>query len=317
MMRPVLVLAGLAAIVVVTGQSATAATLKHAVTVTGGDILLGDIFTGADVAAGIVVAPAPAPGRKQTLGFHRLKSIARRHGLDWKPADRHSRTVITRAARLIDTDEIKFALRHVLTRQGLPEDHQIELFNREIRVFAPVEATDPYEIRNVRFDAESGRFTASLIVTDNSEIRKIMGLNGRTYTIIELPVLNRPMGSGEVIQRGDIKWIAVRSGSANRNAIVDIAKIVGQTPRRPLRAGAPIRRGEIRRPVVVAKGSIVTLELRTRRMTLIARVKAAEDGAKGQTIRLLNTRSNRAVEGVVVGPGRVVVPRADLTTPGS
>ena len=52
-------------------------------------------------------------------------------------------------------------------------------------------------------------------------------------------------------------------------------------------------------------------------MTLIARVKAAEDGAKGQTIRVLNTRSNRTVEGVVVGPGRVVVPHADSATSGS
>ncbi len=317
MMRPVLMLAGLAAIVVVTGHSATAATLKRAVTVTGEEVRLGDIFTGTDVATGIVIGRAPTPGRKQTLGFHRLKSIARAHGLDWKPAGRHSRTVITRAARLIDMNEIEITLRHALTRQGLSEDHRIELFNREIRVFVAIDATDPYEIRNVRFDAGSGRFTASLMVVDAGETQKIVGLNGRTYTVIELPVLNRSMRSGDVIKRGDIEWIAVRSGSANRNAIVDIAEIVGQTPRRPLRAGAPIRRGDVRPPVVVAKGTIVTLELRTRRMTLIAKVKAAEDGAQGQTIRLLNTRSNQAVEGVVLGPGRVVVPYAVSTTPGS
>lgn len=316
MIRPVLVLAGLAAIVVVTG-SATAATLKRAVTVTGGEIRLGDIFTGADVAADIVVGRAPAPGRKQTLGFHRLKSIARSHGLDWKPPSRHSRTVITRAARMIDMDEIEIALRRHLTRQGLPKDHLIELFNREIRIFVPVDAMDPYEIRNARFDAGSGRFTASLVVTDNSEIRKIVGLNGRTYTIVELPVLNRRIRAGDVIRRGDVKWIAIRSSSANLNAITDIAEVVGQTPRRAIRAGAPIRRGDVRAPVVVARGTIVTLELRTRRMTLIARVKATEDGAMGQTIRLLNTRSKRAIDGVVLGPGRVAVPYADQMTPGS
>ncbi len=316
-MRRVLVLAGIAAIVVATGHSATAATLKSAVTVTREDVRLGDIFTGADVTAGIIIGRAPTPGRKQTLGFHRLKSLARTHGLDWKPAGRHTRTVITRAARLIDRDEIEIALRHALTRQGLPKNHQIELFNREIRLYAAVDATDPYEIRNARFDAVTGRFTASLMVTDNSEVRRIVGLNGRTYTVVELPVLNRHMRAGDVIRRGDIKWIAVRSNAADRNAISDIAEIVGQTPRRQLRAGTPIRRGEVRPPVIVAKGTIVTLELRTRRMTLIARVKAAEDGAKGQTIRLLNTRSKRTVEGVVVGPGRVVVPRANSTTPGS
>ncbi len=317
MMRPVHLLAGLAAILVVANQSATAATLKRAVTVTAEDVHLGDIFAGADVDAGIFVGRAPAPGRKQILGFHRLKSIARTHGLDWNPAGRHSRTVITRAARLIDTGEIQIALRRALTRQGLPKNHKIELFNREIRVFAAVDAKQPYDIGNVRFDAGSGRFTASLIVTDNSEIQRIVGLNGRAYTVIEIPVLSRPMRPGEVIQRGDVEWIGVRADVVNRNAVVDLAEVVGQTPRRPLRAGAPIRHGDVHPPVVVVKGSIVTLELRTRRMTLIARVTATENGAKGQTIRLRNTRSKRTVEGIVVGPGRVVVPHADSTTPGS
>lgn len=58
-------------------------------------------------------------------------------------------------------------------------------------------------------------------------------------------------------------------------------------------------------------------ELRTRRMTLIARVIAAENGAMGQSIRLRNARSKRIVEGIVVGPGRVVVPHADSSIPGS
>ncbi len=182
---------------------------------------------------------------------------------------------------------------------------------------APVDATQPYEIRSARFDTSSGRFTASLVVTDNSEIRKIIGLNGRIYSVIEIPVLNRPMRPGDVITRGDVEWVAVRANTADRNAVTDLAEIIGQTPRRSLRAGTPIKRRDVRAPVVIAKGSIVTLELRTRRMTLIAKVKAAEDGAKGQTIRLLNTRSNRTVEGVVAGPGRVVVPNAVFPSSGS
>ncbi len=317
MNRLVNLLAGLAAILVVTSQSATAATLKSTVTVSAENVRLGDIFAGTDVVADAVVGRAPAPGRKQTLGFHRLKSIARAHGLDWKPDGRHSRTVITRAARLIDMGEIEIALRRALTRQGLSNDHKIELFNREIRVFVAINAKQPYEIGNVRFDAGSGRFSASLIVTDNFVIQKIVGLNGRAYTVIEIPVLSRPMRPGEVIQRGNVEWIGVRADLVDRNAVVDLAEIVGLTPRRPLRAGAPIRRGDVRPPVVVAKGSIVTLELRTRRMTLIARVIAAENGAMGQSIRLRNARSKRIVEGIVVGPGRVVVPHADISTPGS
>lgn len=310
-------IAGLAAAVMLAGTSVSAATLKHAVTVTGRDIRLSDIFAGPDVGADIVVGRAPAPGKKRILGRHRLKSIARAHGLDWKPADRQSRAVITRAARLIDNDEIEIALRQVLTRLGLSKDHLIELFNRGVRVYAAVEATEPYEIRNARLDIGSGRFTASLVVTDNAEVLRIVGLNGRVYSIVEIPVPSRLLRPGEVITRGDVEWIGVRSNAVDRNAIVDLDEIIGRTPRRPLRAGASIRRSDIRAPVVVAKGSVVTIELRTRRMTLSAKVKAAENGAMGQTIRLLNTRSNLTVEGVVIGPGRVVVPNMNSTISGS
>ena len=297
------------------GQSAGAATLQRSVTVTGDEIRLNDIFTGSDVGDDIVVGRAPAPGKKQTLGIHRLKSIARAHGLDWKPAGRHSRSVVTRAGRLIDMGEIEIALRRGLAQRGLPKDHQIELFNRTVRIFVAVDATEPYQVRNIRMDTGSGRFTASLVVLDQGNVRKVVSLNGRTYSVIELPMLSRAMRPGDVIGRGDIEWIGVRARSAHRNAAVDLSEIIGLTPRRPLQARVPIRRNELRRPVVVAKGSIVTLELRTKRMTLSAKVKAAENGAKGQTIRVLNTRSNRTIEGVVVGPGRVVVPLTGVSAP--
>ena len=301
-------IAGLAAALLLAGGSASAATLKHAVTVTGQDIRLSDIFAGPDVGADIVVGRAPAPGRKQIFSRHRLKAIARAHGLDWKPAERQTRAVITRAARLIDIGEIEIALRQVLTRLGLSKDHHIELFNRSIHIYAAVEETQPYEIRNARLDIGSGRFTASLVATDNDVIRKIVGLNGRVFSIVEILVPSRPLRPGEVIGRGDLEWIGVRSNTVDRNAIVDLGEIIGQTPRRPLRAGASIRRGDIRAPVIIAKGSVVTIVLRTRRMTLSAKVRAAENGALGQTIRVLNTRSKLTVEGVVIGPGQVAVP---------
>lgn len=297
--------------------SAAAVTLKPAVTVSDDVVRLGDLFVGVDAAADVIVAPAPAPGKKQTLHHHRLSAIARSHDLDWKPAGPRSQTVVTRAARLIDIGEIETALREALSRQGLPKDHKIELFNRSVRIYAPVDSTQPFEIRNARFDAAAGRFSASLVMTDDDQVRRVVGLNGRVYSLVEIPVPVRPLRPDEVISRGDVEWIAVRSNRVNRNAISELSELVGRSPRRPLRVGAPIRRSDVRDPVIVAKGTIVSLELRTRRMTLSAKVKATEDGAMGQTIRLLNPRSNRTVEGVVVGPGRVVVPTAIASASGS
>lgn len=60
----------------------------------------------------------------------------------------------------------------------------------------------------------------------------------------------------------------------------------------PTMADAAIRRGESVTLVYQAPG--VSLSLRTR---------ALEDGAIGQSVRLLNTASNRTIDAVVTGPG--------------
>jgi flagellar basal body P-ring formation protein FlgA len=43
-------------------------------------------------------------------------------------------------------------------------------------------------------------------------------------------------------------------------------------------------------------------------LSLSVQGRAVEEGARGDTIRVLNTTSNRQIEGVVVGPDTVAVP---------
>ena len=57
-------------------------------------------------------------------------------------------------------------------------------------------------------------------------------------------------------------------------------------------ADAAIRRGESVNLVYEAPG-----------MSLAMRARALEDGAVGQSVRLLNTSSNRTIDAVVTGPG--------------
>jgi hypothetical protein len=54
---------------------------------------------------------------------------------------------------------------------------------------------------------------------------------------------------------------------------------------------------------VVRRGDAVTLLYQAPGVSLSMRARALEDGAVGQSVRLLNTSSNRTVEGVVTGPG--------------
>lgn len=53
----------------------------------------------------------------------------------------------------------------------------------------------------------------------------------------------------------------------------------------------------------VRRGENVTLAYQMPGMSLTMRARAMEDGAVGQTIRLVNTSSNRTIDAVVTGPG--------------
>jgi flagella basal body P-ring formation protein FlgA len=53
----------------------------------------------------------------------------------------------------------------------------------------------------------------------------------------------------------------------------------------------------------IRRGEPVTLVYNAPGMALSMRTRALEDGAIGQSVRLLNTASNRTIDAVVTGPG--------------
>jgi flagella basal body P-ring formation protein FlgA len=67
-------------------------------------------------------------------------------------------------------------------------------------------------------------------------------------------------------------------------------------------------------PITVGKNSSVSMVFETQNMTLIARGRALQDGAVGDTIRVLNTQSNRTIDAVVAAPGLVRIVRAGSPT---
>jgi flagella basal body P-ring formation protein FlgA len=65
--------------------------------------------------------------------------------------------------------------------------------------------------------------------------------------------------------------------------------------------------GELVRPAMVAKGATVLMVLDSPGIALTAQGQAAEAGAIGERIRVLNPVSRAVVEAEVVGPDRVRV----------
>ena len=86
-----------------------------------------------------------------------------------------------------------------------------------------------------------------------------------------------------------------------------LSAIVGLAARRNLRAGVPLRAGDVEPPKLVTRNQLVTVVFSMPGITLTTQGRALADGADGETISVLNVSSNRIVQAVVEERGLVAV----------
>ena len=120
-------------------------------------------------------------------------------------------------------------------------------------------------------------------------------------------MLRRAVQPGEVVRAGDVEFVEVREEGLRREILVDADRVIGQSARRPLRAGEMLRENDLRAPLLVSRNGLVTIVLRNGGMSLSAQGRALEDGARGETIRVVNVQSKRTIEAQVIGPDAVAV----------
>jgi flagella basal body P-ring formation protein FlgA len=83
--------------------------------------------------------------------------------------------------------------------------------------------------------------------------------------------------------------------------------VIGLAARNNMQPGRLLRARDLMKPQIVQRNETVTLVYRMPGIMLTVRGKALEGGADGDTISVLNEQSKRRLQGVVVGPGRVLV----------
>lgn len=219
---------------------------------------------------------------------------------------RFDRAVVTRANQILDLRTVSAQLSATLRDAGVARLHDIEYDNRTLQVHLPAGADPTIAIEDLRYDPVVGRFSATITAPGDAPETRIP-VAGRVSEVVEVPVPVRRIGKDEVIGPRDIGYERMRIDRVSRDTLVDAGSIVGMSPRRGLLPDRLVRVGDILRPVVVAKGSIVTTTLRTNTMTLSARARAIEDGGEDEVIRVTNVASQKTIEVRVAGPNQVVV----------
>lgn len=291
----------------------TAAVLRPAITVETDVVRLGDLFADTGKKQDSIVAAAPLPGSKAIFNATQLQSIARRAGLKWRPQSRHQNSVVTRTGRLVSSDDIINLIQGSLTKKGLPANSQVALSKNDLTLHIPADDDRKIRVIQTRYNPEGRQFAAIVEVPSDRSTHKRIQITGSVYEVLKVPVLARSIRRGETIGARDLDFVVQRRSSVGRNTIIDTGRIIGKTPRRYLQTGKPMRMADLRMPVLVSKGKLVTLTLKNRHLLITAQGRALEDGAKGDVVRVANTRSRQTVQGVVAGTNQVIIQLSDAT----
>jgi flagellar basal body P-ring formation protein FlgA len=262
-------------------------------------IILGDIFKGTGDKSTIAIAYAPEPGKKAFFDANWLYRIANGHGLKWRPLSMKQNVQVKRKTVTIERDEIEDYIFAALIDKGADPKMTIELSNRSVQLHVPSSSEAIIEVTNTNYDQRTQRFSAHISTPGSKSIR----VTGRLQKMLNIPVLNRRILRNEMIMTKDIKWVKSPSKRVQNDIILHVDDLIGKTPKRGLRAGALIRSSEVQRPVLVEKGSIVTMILKTPLMVLTSQGRAVDPGANGDVIRITNTQSNKVVQAVVTAAG--------------
>jgi flagella basal body P-ring formation protein FlgA len=285
--------------------AARAATLKDTAVVDSAGIHLGDLFDDTGPDAGLIVGRAPALGARSVLDSRQLSTIARATGLDWQPARLTTVIRIERATHVISAEEVRDRLTANLPGTG---QRQVFLDNAtNLRLLVPAEVEPTIGVENFDYDAQNGLLNADVFAPAGDNRATRLHVSARVQTLVDVLVLARPMQPGETVAQDDLSMVNLPIGLVPPGSVSDPRDLIGRTPRRPVRAELPLRRTDFAMPILVHKNELVTIQLEQPGLSLSVEGKALEDGGQGATIRVANTRSNRVLDAIVIGPGRVAI----------
>ncbi|WP_416899742.1 MAG: flagellar basal body P-ring formation chaperone FlgA [Minwuia sp.] len=283
------------------------ATLRYDITVNSSSILLSDLLEGSPRAANITVTRAPEPGRSLALNPVAIAKLAAMHRIRWSMPPGLQRIMVSRASQIVDASLLQSEIEIALANAVPDEDLEIQFQGGRLEIHVPADVEPTVRVESLDYNPTSSRFTAIVSSPAGDPAAERHRITGRAWRMTEIPVLAERVGAGNEIEPHHIAWQRVRADQVRRQTVLDYAELIGMAPKRNIAPGRPIRQNDLRRPVMVAKGDVVTMIFRSGPLTLTAAGRAIEDGGRNAVIRVINDRSRLTIEGRIVAPGRIVV----------
>lgn len=268
-------------------------------------VRLSDLFVGVPALIDRDIAQAPPPGQQATYDANVLGKLAGNYRLDWQPENAADHVTLTSAATRILTDDIRAALIRKVKDVGVRGEIDVQFDSHAPEMVLPSNQSADFNLANFDYDPVSKRFRCEVIAQRNS-----LPISGHFAVKRHVPVLAHRLEVGTVIASNDIDWIDVPEERLAGNAITEGDQLVGREIRHAVGEGDVIRTNDVSAPRLVTRGTLVTMKIQTPVMVITTQGRSLQDGALGDVIRVINTQSNRTIEGTVTAQGTVTIQTA-------
>jgi len=280
--------------------------LKAEAVVTGDIVRIGDLVANAGIVANVPIFRAPDLGSTGTVSADAVVEAVRAHALIGLDTGGVHDVVVTRAARTIEPQQIESTLAAALsTRYALgPSKNVVVNFDRALApLHVEPSAKGAPRVVHLNYDPRDGRFDARIEIPGRAALR----LSGQVRVMVDVATVARPLRRGEILKQADIVIERHPRAAVGRNFLADAEQAIGLAARNDMQPGRLLRKADLMKPEVVRRNEAVTLVYEVPGITLTVRGRATESGAEGDVIGVRNEQSKRVLEGVVTGPGRVVI----------
>jgi len=130
-------------------------------------------------------------------------------------------------------------------------------------------------------------------------------------------VAAEPIVRGKPISASQVRLVPGNGFPEPGDTATSVDQVAGRLALRPVAAGAEIHLGQLERPPDVKRGDSVAVEVLSGSARLAFTGKSESDGRTGDTITVLNPRSNRVFPARVEGKDKALVEIRSLDDPGA
>jgi len=287
----------------------SAVTLKPDLQTERATVKLSDLFAGVPAEIDRDVAQAPLPCHPAVYNEEVLNKLADTYRLDWTPAPDANHVTISTSCTRISGDMIRDAvIARIKTVNPLLKDRNFDIAfdTRNLEIDLPGGHDPDFKLDNFTYDAGARQFRTDLIA-QTSRGPYSTNVTGRVSARRSVPVVAHRLEGGTTIAESDIDWVELPEERVTADIVTEASQLVGHETRRDIAEGDMFRAHDVIPARFVQRGSLVTMKIQTPFITVTAQGKSQQDGTLGDVVRVINTDSNRVVQGTVIAPGVVEI----------